>query len=632
MAKILYCGDCAVQTGFGRVAENILPILAKEHEVVVLAVNYWGDPHDMPFRLYPAMPGGSDPFGSHRLPEILHKEKPDLVLAVNDIWILNNLWAVAKPHQADLGFKWYGYFPTDSYGFFPEVFEACKEWDGMGTYTKFGLEEVRKAGCEMPCDVVPHGIDRSMFFPMDQNECRKELGLAEDLFVVFNGNRNQPRKRIDLTIKGFIQFALDKPDARLWLHMGKKDQGWDLIPLFKRMSRDYGFDSAGKLILTSQDFDVTRCLPVERLNMVYNAADIGVNTCIGEGWGLVNFEHAATNTAQVVPDHTSLAEIFDSIPRIPIESWSVDQNYGLDRGQPSPEGLAQILTHYYENRDDLQKVADWCGSKLAQDQYSWEVIGDAFLTIVNRTLEGPRKGGEGFGKKLIKVGGDKLFPGTPCSDIDLSDGANVFCITLEDDSRREAFVKQAMKMDQKFVFWLGVDGRNKTREEMETLAGRPIEWDMPGNRDALSLPTEAGLAIASVNLWQHAYDNDFPYVAVMEDDTKLIHALCMPVPDDADLVMFNDRSFSNDKGELWGMVCGTDGYLVTRSGMEKLLKIYERLWMPVDLQWIPQVESLRAFGHPLCEYYDDSLPSLKAYCLPAYVRHGAFESTIREGK
>jgi len=629
MAKILYCGDCAVQTGFGRVAENILPVLAKEHEIVVLAVNYWGDPHEMPFRLYPAMPGGNDPFGSHRLPEILHKEKPDLVFAVNDIWILNNLWAVAKPHQEELGFKWYGYFPTDSYGFFPDVFEPCKEWDGMGTYTQFGLEEVRKAGCELPCDVIPHGIDRSMFFQMDQNECRQELGLPEDVFVVFNGNRNQPRKRIDLTIKGFIQFALDKPDARLWLHMGKKDQGWDLIPLFKRMSRDYGFDSTGKLILTSQDFDVTRCLPVERLNMVYNAADIGVNTCIGEGWGLVNFEHAATNTAQVVPDHTSLAEIFHAIPRIPIESWSVDQNYGLDRGQPSPDGMAQILTHYYENRDDLKKVADWCGSELATEKYSWDVIGSNVLKIINNVLEGPAESGQGFGKKHKTVGGDKLFPGAEYADVDLSEGDHVFCISLEDDARRDVFTKQAMSVGQKFIWWMGVDGRDKTREEMQELAGREVEWEMPGNSDGLKLTTEVGIAVASLHLWQHAVNNDFPYLVVMEDDARLIKPLCMPIPKDADLVFFNDRTFRNAKGEMWGMTCGADGYYVSRNGLEKLLKIYERLWMPVDIQWIPQVESLREFGHPLCKYYNPELPTLKAYSLPPYALHKGAESRIR---
>ena len=399
MAKILYCGDCAVQTGFGRVAEGLLPILAKEHEIVVLAVNYWGDPHGLPYKLYPAQVGGSDPYGSHRIAEIVSSEKPDLILAVNDIWILNSLWLKVKAFKQQLGFKWYGYFPTDSYGFFPDVFEHAKEWDGMGTYTQFGLQEVRKAGCDLPCDVLPHGVDRSTFFRVDQAEARQELGIDPDHFIVFNGNRNQPRKRIDLTIKGFIEFAKEAPDARLWLHMGKKDQGWDIIPLFKRIARDYDYDPTGKIMLTSQDFDVTKCLPAERLNLVYNAADVGVNTCIGEGWGLVNFEHAATGTAQVVPDHTSLKEIFYGIPRIPIESWEVDRNYGLDRGQPSPSGMADILKHYYENRDDLKKVADWCYDAVHQDHYTWEVIGDAFLKVVNRTLTAPIKYGR---KRKIK--------------------------------------------------------------------------------------------------------------------------------------------------------------------------------------------------------------------------------------
>jgi glycosyltransferase involved in cell wall biosynthesis len=374
MAKILYCGDCAVQTGFGRVAENVLPMLSKEHEVVVLAVNWWGDPHDLPYRMYPAMPGGNDPFGTHRIVEVLQKEKPDMVLAVNDIWILNNLWNVAKRVKEELGFKWYGYFPVDSYGFFPDVFKECQEWDGMGTYTQFGLEEVRKAGCDMPCDVIPHGIERKDFFKMDKTACREEFKIDPDQFIVFNGNRNQPRKRIDITIRGFLKFAVDKPDAKLWLHMGAKDQGWDIIPLFKRMARDMGIDPTGRMILTSRQFDVTRCLPVDALNRAYNCADVGVNTCIGEGWGLVNFEHAATGVAQIVPDHTSMKEIFRGIPRIPVESWEVDCNYGLDRGQPSADGLADILNHYYEHRDDLQKVADWCHQMTQEDVCSWETI------------------------------------------------------------------------------------------------------------------------------------------------------------------------------------------------------------------------------------------------------------------
>jgi D-inositol-3-phosphate glycosyltransferase len=401
MKKILYAGDVGVQTGFGRVAEQLIPLLAQQYEVHAMCTNWFGDPNPMQqhCQMYPAMVGGTDPFGSHRLPELLARVQPDIVFAVNDIWILKNLWAKAKPYKEQFGFKWYGYFPVDSYGFFPSVFNGCEEWDGMGTYTEFGLEEVRRAGCNVPCDIIPHGIDRSSFFPIDQKEARKELGVADDLFVVFNGNRNQPRKRIDLTIRGFIQFALDKPDARLWLNMGVKDQGWDIIELFKRIARDYGYNAEGKLILTSKDFDTMRCLPVDKLNLVYNACDVGINTCIGEGWGLVNFEHAATGTAQIVPDHTSLKEIFYGVDRIAIESWEVDRNYGLDRGIPSASHLAELLTNYYNDRDKLKADGQWCYDMACMPKYSWENIGKNVAAIINRTLEGPAKSGEGFGKK-----------------------------------------------------------------------------------------------------------------------------------------------------------------------------------------------------------------------------------------
>ncbi len=629
MARILYCGDCNVQTGFGRVAENLLPALAKEHEIHVLAVNYWGDPHDMPFSLYPAMVGGSDPFGSHRLPELIARVQPDLIFAVNDIWVLKMLWERAQPYKEQFGFKWYGYFPVDSYGFFPDVFHGCEEWDGMGTYTQFGLEEVRKAGCALPCDVIAHGIDRNTFFPIDRNEARKELGIPEDQFIVFNGNRNQPRKRIDLTIKAFIEFALGKPDARLWLNMGVKDQGWDIVPLFQRMARDYGYDAEGKLILTSKDFDTTRCLPVDKLNVVYNACDIGINTCIGEGWGLVNFEHAATKTAQLVPDHTSLAEIFDGIPRIPTESWEVDKNYGLDRGVPSASGAAKILDYYYNNRETLQANADWCYEALCQERYSWNTIGEQVRGVIKRVLEGRPRSGEGFGKKHNGVGADILFPGAECENVDLTDGQQVFCITLGDESRCQAFSERASRLGQKFIYWAGVDGRGKTREEMEAIANRPVVWNKYNMRDDLCKTTELGLSIASVNLWQHAWDSGMPYLAIMEDDAILKTPLCFAFPKDADMVFFNNRSFRNEKGELWGMVCGTDGYFVTRQGLAKLLAIYKTLYMPVDLQWIPQVESLRRYDHFLCQYRDDSLPSIKAYALPPYVFHSHLQSTIR---
>jgi len=388
MAKILYCGDAFVETGFGRVAENLLPALAEHYEVVVMATNYHADPHDeaRKYRVYPAMTHGTDPFGSHRIAEIVQKEKPDLIWVTNDFWIAINLWEQIKDLKEALGFKFFCYTPIDSYGIYPETIPATAEWDGLATYTEFGAKELKIAGYTKHIDVVGHGTDFTKFFPMNKKACREELGVPQDVFVVFNGNRNQPRKRIDLTIKGFIEFAKDKPDARLWLHMGKKDMGWDLVPLFKRVARDAGYDATGKLILTSPSFSTDNCLPIEQLNKVYNAVDIGVNTCIGEGWGLVNTEHAATGVAQLVPDHTSLKEIFDDVPRIPIESWEVDRNYGLDRGQPSPSEMARILTEYYDNPEWLAEAGAWCWERIHQEEFTWPYVGKKMLDIVERTL------------------------------------------------------------------------------------------------------------------------------------------------------------------------------------------------------------------------------------------------------
>ena len=388
MARILYAGDAFVQTGFGRVAEYLLPALAKEHDVHVLATNWHGDydAEAAKYKSYPAMAHGSDPFGSHRIAELVQTIKPDLVWVTNDLWVAINLWGAVKTLRETIPFKFFVYTPIDSYGIFPELNGPVSEWDGLATYTEFGKEELLKMGYQKPIAVIPHGTDFTKFFPIDPLECRRDLGVPEDTFIVFNGNRNQPRKRIDLTIKGFIEFAKDKPDARLWLNMGAKDMGWELIPLFKRVARDVGYDPAGKLILTSPHFSTHNCLPIEQLNKVYNAVDIGLNTCIGEGWGLVNSEHAATGVAQVVPDHTSLKEIFNDVPRISCNGSETDRNYGLERLLPDPSSVTDILNGYYEDRNSLKAAGNWCYERIHEREFTWPVITKKMLHIVEEVL------------------------------------------------------------------------------------------------------------------------------------------------------------------------------------------------------------------------------------------------------
>lgn len=389
VARILYCGDVGAQTGFGRVSEELIPRLKENHEIFALAVNWCGDPSPMQAHcaMYPASVGGPDPFGSHRVAELVAAIKPDLVWITNDLWCIPPFLQALKPLRESQQFKIFAYSPVDSYGIFPEFIQHLDGLDGLATYTHFGKEELVKAGYKGHIDVIAHGVDKTKFFPMDKQECRKPLGIAPDDFVVFNGNRNQPRKRIDLTIKGFIQFAIMAPKARLWLHMGVKDQGWDIVPLFHRVARDYGYNPEGKLILTSHEFSVSNCLSIEQLNRAYNACDLGINTCIAEGWGLVNFEHAAAGVAQLVPDHTSLKEIFDDVPRIRCNETETDRAYGLERPLPSPDSIAYWLNEYYHSREFLEEQAQKCYLKATDPTYEWPRIVEQMSGIIDRCLD-----------------------------------------------------------------------------------------------------------------------------------------------------------------------------------------------------------------------------------------------------
>ena len=403
--KLLWVGDIVAMTGFARVTENVLERLRDNYEIVVLSCNWWGDPTPLQefYKMYPSSNRfQTAPFGEQRIREIVEKEKPDIVFTINDMWIINEQYKqIADLHEAKK-FKFVGYAPMDSYAWLGCLAETANKWDGVISYTEFGAYEFIAGGVTQPIAVIPHGVTKGQFYPQDKAEARKRLGLRNDIFIVFNGNRNQFRKRIDITIEAFAKFAKDKPDTQLYLHMGLKDQGWDVVPLFARAMQREGLDPNGRIILTAQTEGPPN-VEVEILNSIYNAVDIGVNTCKGEGWGLVNFEHAACRVAQVVPDHTSCKEIFEGYGRlIRCDHIDVDVNYARELPCPSSDHLAEILTDLYENREKLDETAELCYQRATDTRFDWDTIASQFGGIFNDVLTAEEPSPEPVEKKKKK--------------------------------------------------------------------------------------------------------------------------------------------------------------------------------------------------------------------------------------
>ena len=401
--KLLWVADFAAMTGFGRVSGAILPRIKDKYDITVLACNWHGDPVDeqKDFRMFPASNRFQQaPFGEERIREIVEREKPDIVFTLNDPWIASAQYRHIEDLHKQGKFKFVGYLTMDSYNWLGGIDPHIGVWDSVITFTEFGAYEFFKAGIQRPINVIPHGLDSEIFYPMDKKEARKELRLAEDIFICFNGQRNQPRKRIDITIAAFAQFAVSRPDTQLYLHMGLKDQGWDAMGLFAREMRKNGLDPNNRIIMTTNTPQPPN-VSVEMLNTIYNVADVGINTTKGGGWELVNFEHAACGVAQVVSDHTSTKEIFEGHGKlIRCDHVDVDHNYGREMPCPSVEHLVEILVELYEDRDELARVAQACYGRVTEDQFKWDNIADQFDGVFQEVLQvGPLVGAESVSPK-----------------------------------------------------------------------------------------------------------------------------------------------------------------------------------------------------------------------------------------
>lgn len=372
--KILWCGDGGVASGFARVNHSIIENLPETWEIHHLAVNHNGDPYETKknHKLYPARLGG-DLLGINRLQPLIKALQPDIVFILNDPWVIYD-YLTRIPVECRV----VAYTPVDAEYMDAAWVNNIAKINQLVTYTEFGKNEFVKVNKNFDgIKVISHGSDIGKFHPVDKAEAKAKLGIDSNLFVVFNGNRNQPRKRVDLTIKAFAKFAEDKPDARLYLHMGTVDAGWDVDKLCKR----YGV--LGKLIKTSNNISPSAYVSDEQLNLIYNAADVGINTSMGEGWGLVSTEQACCKVPQIVPDYSATKEIFARDEAFHINVERTEPHLGIltEGCIIDVDHAAKLLERVYQNRELAAETAERAYKKFTQEKYTWASVAKEFEKV-----------------------------------------------------------------------------------------------------------------------------------------------------------------------------------------------------------------------------------------------------------
>jgi hypothetical protein len=89
---LAYCDAPTCATGFGTVSRIILSGLyaTGRYEIDILGINYWGDPHNFPFRIWPTGTNAEkDPYGRKKVFSMIPRMEYDILFfyKIHLFWI-----------------------------------------------------------------------------------------------------------------------------------------------------------------------------------------------------------------------------------------------------------------------------------------------------------------------------------------------------------------------------------------------------------------------------------------------------------------------------------------------------------------------------------------------------------------
>lgn len=377
--RLLWIGDAVTPTGFATVTHSMLEHLHTGWDVTVSGVNYDGAPHAFPYEIMPAYQGG-DMWGMDRFAHVCAEFAPDVVVINSDPWNVAGFM-----RRAPKAVPVVAYMPVDGLNLDRAVVTQLKKLTAAMWYSDFGHGEAVKSGFRGERLVIPHGLDAKLFRPVDKVSARQALDLPTDAFIVGNVNRNQPRKRLDLTVQYFAEWVRTHriKDTYLLLHCAKHDIGWNL----ESLARHHGV--ANRVIFTGSDH-LREAAETSQMPLVYSALDIQVSTTSGEGWGLTTMEGMACGVPQIVPAWAALAEWAEPAIQVPCSVQLAHPGISTIGALPDKAPFIEALQGLYHDEEKRRNISARGLRFVRQADFSWTTVARQFEVVMEKALRSGR--------------------------------------------------------------------------------------------------------------------------------------------------------------------------------------------------------------------------------------------------
>lgn len=409
--KILYQSDFALaKTGFGRAAKALLSYLYKtnKYEIVhyccgmqysnpELKKTPWKSVGSLPDSIEQINELNKDPnlarlasYGAHYLDRVIQEEKPDVYIAVQDIWGID--FAIEK--------KWFNkilsvlWTTLDSLPILPSAIKNANKIKNYWIWSDFATKELNR----LKFDHVKtmHGpIDTAPFYKLENNrkqELRKKFNIPVDAFIVGFVFRNQLRKSVPNLLEGYALWKKQNPQVKstyLLLHT-HWDEGWNIHKLakeyeinlreilttyickncnqyevkqFQGQNLNCEFCKAEK---TQNTTSVALGVSEKDLNEIYNLMDVYCHPFTSGGQEIPIQEAKLTELITLVTNYSCGEEMCaEEAASLPLD-WSEYREHGTEfiKASTKPISIAKQLNKVYnmplKKRKEMgAKARDW---------------------------------------------------------------------------------------------------------------------------------------------------------------------------------------------------------------------------------------------------------------------------------
>lgn len=400
--KIIIVGDSpTVSTGFAHCTREVCRELysSGRWEIHILALSYFGDPHNLSYTLYPCqnpLEYSFDNMGKDRLPALIESIKPDIVVLIQDPWNIPGYFSQLDKYSKSKESQGYGslalppivgWLAVDAKN---QKGYECNRLSHVITWTQFAIDELVAGGYTGESSIVPLGVDTDIFNRKNRAESRKMVcpdELPEDAYIVGVVGRNQPRKRLDLTIAYFAEWIrrYNISNAYLYIHTAPTgERACDIHALCDYHLKRHGIEN--RVILHEPSIGVGA--DVELMPYFYSAFDVLFSTSQAEGWYLPGIEAMACECSVICSDWAALGSqggwTRDAVLRVPCTSTSLTAPLNAHPytigGVMDRESAVSALHKLYTFADMRKHLSDK-GLLLAKE-LTWQRTGEQFREVI----------------------------------------------------------------------------------------------------------------------------------------------------------------------------------------------------------------------------------------------------------